>query len=113
MCSDNEPIPSEVCLTAACPLSGFTRFLHLLSMHPWKDRPLVVDPTFQLSPAQHRDIQSCFDHAKANKAAKGFSICSPFDVEGLFWAQDHMGSALRQRLVKLAAKSLSLLQVWE
>ena len=96
---------------AGCPLAGFVRFLHLLSTHPWKDRPLTVDPTSQLTPAQHRDIQSRFDQGKASKAVKGFCICSPSDLEGLFWAQEHMSSALQHRLVKLASRSLNLLQV--
>lgn len=96
---------------AGSPLAGFIRFLHLLSTHPWQDRPLVVDPTTQLTPLQHRAIQTQYDHAKANKAAKGFCICSPTDLEGHFWAQQDMTTALRQRVVKLASKSLQLLQV--
>ena len=98
-------------LDTGSPLAGFARFLHLLSTHPWRERPLIVDPTSQLSPAQHKAIQQHFDTAVANKAVKGFWVCSPADPQGLFWAQPHMASALRQRLVKLAAKSLSLLQV--
>ena len=31
--------------------SGFLRFLHLLSVHPWREQALIVDPNAELSAA--------------------------------------------------------------
>ena len=93
------------------PVAGFARFLHLLSHHPWKDRPLVVDPSAELTPAQHKQIQSTFDVAKAAGAVCGFTVCTPGDLEGSAWGQEGVSPAMRQRLVKLASKSLDVLKV--
>lgn len=87
------------------------RFLHLLSLHPWKDRPLVIDPAAELTPAQHKDIDRRFNTAKAAGGVRGFTICTPTDLDGSAWGQESMSPALRQRLVKLAGKSLQVLQV--
>lgn len=92
-------------------MAGFARFLHLLSHHPWRDRPLVVDPSTQLTPTQHKHIQATFDATKADGRIKGFTICTPTDMEGSAWGQEGVSPAMRQRLVKLAGKSLALLKV--
>ena len=97
--------------TAGSPVAGFARFLHLVGSHPWRERPLVVDPSAQLTPAQHKHIQSTFDAAKAEGGVKGFTICTPKDMEGSAWAQEGLSPAMRQRLVKLAGKSLEVLKV--
>lgn len=103
--------PTQLTCCAASPLAGFARFLHLLSQHSWTDRPLVVDPSTELLPAQHKAIHSQFDAAKAKGGARGFTICTPVDLGGSAWAQDSMSPALRHRLVKLAGRSLQVLQV--
>lgn len=92
-------------------MAGFTRFLYLLSHHPWKDRPLVVDPSAELTPAQHKQIQSTFDAAKAAGGVRGFTVCTPGDLQGSAWGQEGWSPAMRQRLVKLASKSLEILKV--
>ena len=38
-------------LHAGSRTSGFLRFLHLLSAHPWREQALVVDPNAELSTA--------------------------------------------------------------
>jgi len=96
---------------AGSPLAGFVRFLQLLSQHPWKDRPLVVDPEAELTPAQHKDIDRRFDAAKAKGQLRGFTICTPTDLDGSAWGQGSMSTGMRQRLVKLAGRSLQVLQV--
>lgn len=82
-----------------------------MSHHPWKDRPLIVDPSSQLTPAQHKHIQSTFDAAKAVGGVRGFSVCTPTDMGGSAWAQEGVSPAMRQRLVKLASRSLDILKV--
>ena len=82
-----------------------------MSHHPWKDRPLIVDPSSQRTPAQHKHIQSTFDAAKAAGGVRGFSVCTPTDMGGSAWAQDGVSPAMRQRLIKLASKSLDVLKV--
>ncbi|DBB01879.1 TPA: hypothetical protein ACH3X1_000480 [Trebouxia sp. C0004] len=94
------------------PLAGFVRFLHLLSQHPWGDRPLVVDTSAELTPAQHKDIDRRFDAAKAKGQLRGFTICTPTDLGGSAWGQSSMSAGMRQRLVKLAGRSLQVLQVY-
>lgn len=96
---------------AGSPLAGFVRFLHLLRQHPWKDRPLIVDPSAELTPAQHKDIDRRFDAAKAKGQLRGFTICTPTDLDGSAWGQGSMSAGMRQRLVKLAGRSLQVLQV--
>ncbi len=96
---------------AGSPLAGFVRFLHLLSQHPWKDRPLVVDPEAELTPAQHKDIDRRFDAAKAQGQLRGFTICTSTDLDGSAWGQGSVSAGMRQRLVKLAGRSLQVLQV--
>jgi hypothetical protein len=96
---------------AGSPLAGFIRFLHLLSQHPWKDRPLVVDPEAELTPAQRKDIDRRFDAAKAQGQLRGFTICTLTDLDGSAWGQGSIGAGMRQRLVKLAGRSLQVLQV--
>ena len=85
-----KPTVDKVPLTAAgSPLAGFARFLHLLSNHPWKDRPLIVDPSSQLTPKQHKHIQTTFDAAKADGGGvRGFTVCTPSDMGGSAWAQE-------------------------
>ena len=102
----------NLCLaTVGSPIAGFARFLHLLSQHPWRDRPLVVDPSAELTPPQHKRIQATFDAAKAAGGVRGFTVCTPSDMEGSAWGQEGVTSAMRQRLVKLAGKSLDVLKV--
>ena len=96
---------------AGSPVAGFARFLHLLSTHPWKDRPLVLDPSQELSASQFKAIHAQFDASKAEGHARGFTVCTPTDLGGMAWGQAGMSQALRQRLVKLASKSLQVLQV--
>jgi len=96
---------------AGSPLAGFVRFLQLLSQHPWKDRPLMVDPEAELTPAQHKDIDRRFDAAKAQGQLRGFTICTPTDLDGSAWGQGSMSTGMRQRLVKLAGRSLQVLRV--
>ncbi|KAL3158789.1 hypothetical protein ABBQ32_011516 [Trebouxia sp. C0010 RCD-2024] len=104
-------LPGTAALSApGSPIAGFARFLHLLSQHPWRDRPLVVDPSAQLTPAQHKRIQATFDAAKASGGGRGFTVCSPNDMEGSAWGQEGVSPAMRQRLVKLAGKSLDALK---
>lgn len=92
------------------PVAGFARFLHLLSTHPWKDRPLVLDPSQELSASQFKAMHTQFDASKAEGHARDFTVCTPTDLRGLAWGQAGMSHALRQRLVKLASKSLQVLQ---
>lgn len=71
----------------------------------------MVDPSAQLTPAQHKRIQATFDAAKASGGGRGFTVCSPNDMEGSAWGQEGVSPAMRQRLVKLAGKSLDALKV--
>ncbi|CAD7698748.1 unnamed protein product [Ostreobium quekettii] len=65
----------------ASPLAGFARFLLLLSSWPWPDRPLVVDPTNELTADDHRAARNAFDVLKQSAAAPStcMFICTPKD----------------------------------
>jgi len=45
--------------------AGFLRFLRLLGEHPWRERPLVVDPGAALGPRALRDMEAAFAQARA------------------------------------------------
>ena len=101
----------RLCLFAGSPVAGFARFLHLLIHHPWTDQPLVVDPSAELTPSQHKQLQASFDAGKAAGGVQGFTVCTPSDLGGSAWGQEGLIPAMRQRLVKLASKSLDIVKV--
>lgn len=51
-------------LHAGSRTSGFLRFLHLLSVHPWREQALIVDPNAELSGADREAAMA--KHSKVN-----------------------------------------------
>ena len=55
-------------LHAGSRTSGFLRFLHLLSVHPWREQTLVVDPNAELSAADREAAMA--KHSKVNYSSE-------------------------------------------
>jgi len=46
-------------------LAGFLRFLRLLGDHPWRERPLVVDPAVALGAQARREIDAAHSQVRS------------------------------------------------
>ncbi|GIL78350.1 hypothetical protein Vretimale_7699 [Volvox reticuliferus] len=92
-------------------LTGFLRFLQLLSRWPWHLKPLVVDPAGELKEADRRAITARFEAQKAVEEAPALYVCTPRDRESRHWTRKGPSSAALQRLAVLAARSATLLQL--
>ncbi|KAK9799804.1 hypothetical protein WJX73_000582 [Symbiochloris irregularis] len=93
------------------PLAGFMRVLHLISHHPWKLRPLIVDPADAMTAASVAQAQQLFDTARAEKRAAPMALVTAHDLVAEQWTSTTQPSAaVLRRLVALAKSSLSALQ---
>ena len=58
-------------------LAGFLRFLRLLGDHPWRERPLVVDPAAALSAQARREIDAAHSQVRAGCIWRDLRRCRP------------------------------------
>ncbi|GLI63249.1 hypothetical protein VaNZ11_006146 [Volvox africanus] len=92
-------------------ITGFLRFLQLLSRWPWSLKPLVVDPSGELKEADRRLICARFEAQKSTGEAPAMYVCTPRDRESRHWTRKGPGDSALQRLTVLAARSATLLQL--
>ncbi|GIL57828.1 hypothetical protein Vafri_13058 [Volvox africanus] len=92
-------------------ITGFLRFLQLLSRWPWSLKPLVVDPAGEMKEADRRLISARFEAQKAAGEAPPMYVCTPRDRESRHWTRKGPSSSALQRLTVLAARSATLLQL--
>ncbi|GAX78374.1 hypothetical protein CEUSTIGMA_g5816.t1 [Chlamydomonas eustigma] len=93
-------------------LTGFMRFLELLSHHPWSTRPMVVDPEHQLSPQERRQISKTFDALRVDKHQKmpALFLCTSKDLESKHWTATNPTPDALQQLQARAFRTLRLLR---
>lgn len=90
------------------PLSGFLRFLKLLSTHDWKTVPIVVNLNNNLSAEEHQEISSRFMHNRTQLPP--LFISTPKDKFVSVWTKDKPTKLILNRMVALARGSLSVLE---
>jgi len=92
-------------------ITGFLRFLDLLSTQPWSQQPLVVDPERQLGQAQRRDILRQYNTRRgAKQAVPAMYIATPRDHGSSHWTSQRPSAEVTSHLVALAGRSGRLLR---
>ncbi|KAK9832639.1 hypothetical protein WJX81_006336 [Elliptochloris bilobata] len=91
-------------------LAGFLRFLRILSGHPWRKRPLVVDPLGALGTQARRKIDAAHNAACTTGTGPAMALCMPLDPSGGAWTLPRPSLPVVLRLAALARRSLGALQ---
>lgn len=91
-------------------LSGLLRFLQLLSEHPWRVQPLIVDPSGDLSAAQRDAVVRQHGSRCADGSAPALCIATPKDPTGGSWTGGQPSSQVLHRIVVLAQRSAAALE---
>ncbi|CAG2189933.1 NOL6 [Mytilus edulis] len=90
------------------PLTGFLRFLHLVSTFDWKMSPLVVNLNAELKGEDYSEITSNF--AKSRSSHPVMFISTPQDRFQSVWTKKHPTPMILQRLVILATECLQIIE---
>lgn len=94
--------------TPSNPLTGFLRFLELLSTHDWKIAPLIVNLNSEFKAEDYSEINSKFTKSRANLPL--MFISTPQDKFQSIWTRKQPTAMILQRLVILAKECLSVLE---
>ena len=65
MLCDRAHLPEKPGSTAGSRLAGLLGFLRVLAEHPWRERPLIVDPDGSLSDEQRASAEAA--HSKVGR----------------------------------------------
>ncbi|XP_046857111.1 nucleolar protein 6-like isoform X2 [Xenia sp. Carnegie-2017] len=88
------------------PVTGFVRFLHLLSTFDWKNNVMIVNFNDELKVA---DIQEIRSHFMSNRQKlPALVIATPKDKFSSYWTKDCPSVLVHHRIVALAKESYSV-----
>lgn len=90
------------CQPPATRVSGFCRFLELLSTHPWNSQPLIVDLEAAMTRSFIDTAMIHFDHSRKQHGGPPMCIVLPDDVEGDRWTKSHPSKEVLKKARKLA-----------
>lgn len=83
-------------------VSGFCRFLELLSTHPWNSQPLIVDLEAAMNKSLIDAAMIQFDRSRKQHSGPSMCIVLPDDVEGNRWTKSHPCKEVLKKARKLA-----------
>ena len=95
----------------ASALTGFMRFLQLLSLHDFAQDPLLVDPLRSWSAAEAASALAGAQGHKRSESDAECAVClpTPYDAEGTLWTQRCPGQTMLARAQALAKAALATL----
>ncbi|XP_065071800.1 nucleolar protein 6-like [Rhopilema esculentum] len=99
-----KPMPHK---PPSCHLSGFLRFLTLVSTHDWQSEPVIVDLNETMTADDHVEIRDHF--AAQRQQLPPVFISTPYDKENSVWTKDSITNPTLARLVALAKVSREIM----